>query len=331
MNQTSLAIEPIELPHQQAYNGQCFPYVLKCKQSGISLIDATAWASQQKQELIALSATHGALFLRGFPLKTAEDFDAMIVAFGLPNFPYKESLSNAVRINRTERVFTANEAPASVMIYLHHEMAQTPIFPSKLFFFCEQPPEKGGATPLCRSDVLLDQLKSRAPEFAQACQEKGLKYTNVMPAAADHSSGMGRSWQQTFNISTKHEAEARMEKLGYTWKWLEDGSLQATTPVLRAVFDLPDGRQSFFNQLIAASQGWQDARNDPSKSVTLGDGSPLDTESVLLAAKLGEELSFNVTWEQGDLALVDNFVTMHGRRPFTGTRKILASLVAADL
>jgi hypothetical protein len=30
------------------------------------------------------------------------------------------------------------------------------------------------------------------------------------------------------------------------------------------------------------------------------------------------------------VALVDNFVTMHGRRTFSGTRKVLASLVAAN-
>ena len=56
---------------------------------------------------------HGAVLFRGFPLATAEDFDAFVAAFDLPNFPYDESLSNAVRVNKTPRVFTANEAPPS--------------------------------------------------------------------------------------------------------------------------------------------------------------------------------------------------------------------------
>ncbi|MEL7517687.1 MAG: TauD/TfdA family dioxygenase, partial [Pseudomonadota bacterium] len=33
-------------------------------------------------------------------------------------------------------------------------------------------------------------------------------------------------------------------------------------------------------------------------------------------------------WQPGDVALVDNFTVMHGRRPFEGKRRVLASLVA---
>ena len=110
---------------------------------------------------------------------------------------------------------------------------------------------------------------------------------------------------------------------------LDDGCLRVTTPVLPAVRPLGDGRSSFFNQLIAAFQGWKDERNDPAKAITFGDGAPLDREAVNAATRLGDELTFDLQWQRGDVALVDNFVTMHGRRPFTGTRKVLASLVAA--
>jgi alpha-ketoglutarate-dependent taurine dioxygenase len=37
-----------------------------------------------------------------------------------------------------------------------------------------------------------------------------------------------------------------------------------------------------------------------------------------------------VPWQAGDVALVDNYVTMHGRRTFTGPRKVLVSLVAGE-
>ena len=47
-------------------------------------------------------------------------------------------------------------------------------------------------------------------------------------------------------------------------------------------------------------------------------------------AAIAEELTFDVPWQKGDVALIDNRVVMHGRRTFSGTRKVLASLVAMD-
>ena len=190
-------------------------------------------------ELVEQAARHGAVLFRGFPVSTADDFDAFVGAFDLPNFPYDESLSNAVRVNRTPRVFTANEAPPSVTIYLHHEMAQTPVYPSRLFFFCEQPATEGGATPICRSDVLWERLAALCPSFARDCEEKGLRYTNVMPTENDPGSGMGRGWQGTLRANDRDGAEERLRALGYSWEWLPDGCLRATTPVLPAVRRLP--------------------------------------------------------------------------------------------
>lgn len=325
----TLQVEDVGVEEQQKYGQGVFPLVLAC-QAPTTVGGATAWIAENRRQLCDRAALHGAILFRGFPLTGAEDFDRFITAFDLPNFPYEDSLSNAVRVIKTPRVFTANEAPPTVTIFLHHEMAQTPLYPGKLFFFCEQPADTGGATPLCRSDVLWDRLRTECPGFARDCESKGLKYSNVMPSQNDLTSGMGRSWQSTLRASTPQQAEGRLKALGYSWTWLDDGCLRATTPVLPAVRKLADGRMSFFNQLIAAFQGWKDERNDPSKAITFGDGTPLDRDAVNVATRLGEELSFNVPWQRGDVALVDNFVTMHGRRAFTGTRKVLASLVAAE-
>lgn len=323
-------VAPVSIAHQHTYHGEPFPLVLCCRNPASGRDATIQWVACQRQRLLKLSSLHGAILFRGFPLGNAEDFDAFVAAFQLRNFAYNESLSNAVRVNRTERVFTANEAPPDVAIFLHHEMAQTPIFPSRLFFFCEEPADSGGATPICRSDVLLARLEQQCPEFVAACQTHGLKYTNVMPVDADLQSGMGRSWKDTFRAADRKGAEQRMEELGYTWQWQADGCLRATTPVLQAVRELPGGRKSFFNQLIAAFQGWIDARNDPSKSITFGNDQTLDPAMVDLATRLAAEITFDIPWQTGDVALVDNFVTMHGRRTFQGTRKVLASLIASD-
>ena len=324
-----LQVETFALKGQKEHDGQVFPLAYRYDSAKATLEEATKWTAEHATEINSQAAKHGAVLLRGFPLASAEDFDAMVEAFDLPGFSYDDSLSNAYRINFTPRVFSANEAPPEATISLHHEMAQTPLYPSKLFFFCQVAPETGGATPICRSDVLWDRLVEKRPAFASNCKEKGLRYSNVMPAKADNASSMGRSWQSTFSADTREEAEARMNSLNYIWEWLPNGELRATTPVLPAVRDLGNGRHSFFNQLIAAFSGWKDARNDPSKAITFGDGSAIDPSDVQEASTLADELTFDVPWQAGDLVLVDNYVAMHGRRSFTGTRKVMASLVAA--
>jgi alpha-ketoglutarate-dependent taurine dioxygenase len=39
-----------------------------------------------------------------------------------------------------------------------------------------------------------------------------------------------------------------------------------------------------------------------------------------------DEEAVDLTWEQGDVVWVDNDQVLHARRPFTGPRKIMASL-----
>ena len=43
---------------------------------------------------------------------------------------------------------------------------------------------------------------------------------------------------------------------------------------------------------------------------------------------LADEFTQDLAWQAGDVALIDNFTVMHGRRPFEGKRRVLASLIA---
>lgn len=326
LEELSMGKQSIVIEGQQTHGDSLFPFVLGWSKSSGDLQRAADWVLAERKQLLSLATRHGAVLLRGFPVTTANDFDTIVAALNIENFPYRKSLSNAVRINRTERVFSANEAPPEVQIFFHHEMAQTPLFPKWILFSCEVAPTSGGATPICRSDVLYNQLAEQCPAFIAACTEQGLKYSNVMPGVDDPNSGMGRSWQSTLGVSEVAEAEARLRELAYSWEWLPDNSLRATTPALPAILDVGDGRLTFFNQLIAAYCGWKDARNDPSKSITHGDGSPLDASAVMVAVSLAEELAFDLAWQVGDIVLIDNRIAMHARRPFTPPRKVLASL-----
>jgi alpha-ketoglutarate-dependent taurine dioxygenase len=294
------------------------------------LIQIRTWVSDQKPELSRLLARHGAILFRNFGLSNEDDFDEFIQAFEFPNFTYAESLSNAVRQNRTERVFTANEAPSEVSIFLHHEMAQTPVFPSKLFFYCELAAQVGGETPLCRSDALLNVIATNQPNFLRKCENLGVRYSNTMPARNNSESGQGRSWRSTLSVETAAEAEIKLQALGYSWQWVAGDQLRVTTSVMPAVRTLSDGRRVFFNQLIAAFKGWKTDDDGRNKAITFGDGSAIDEDDMSRVADSAEALTFDLRWVTGDAVLVDNYLVMHGRRPFKGTRRVLASLIGSD-
>ena len=320
----------VEIDGLLSFDDSNFPSVLSNSQPNISMPELITWVQQHKPALESALSQSGALLFRGFPIVDAESFDIFSAAFGYPSFTYQESLSNAVRINFTERVFSANEAPKDVEIYLHHEMAQTPISPDKLFFFCKSAAEHGGATPICRSDQLFKALQQDDPELAQQFASKGLKYTTHMPAQDDHNSGQGRSWQSTLSVQTKQAAEAKLQALGYSWSWQDDASLQAVTPVLPAVRSLSNGTHVFYNQLVAAYMGWQGVRENPDKAILFGDGTSIPVAGLQRIVALTAKFTYDIDWQDGDIALIDNKMTMHGRRPYSGERKrqVLVALAA---
>ena len=315
------AIKFQSISDQLLFAESVFPLVVTPPRPNITLEESKAWIQQNLRYLETELASAGAILFRGFPINSAETFDEFSASFNYQSFTYKESLSNAVRINYTDRVFTANEAPKDVEIYLHHEMAQTPVSPDKIFFFCKTAADNGGATPICRSDKLYEAIKEADAALAKDFLEKGLKYTTLMPFEDNHASGQGRSWKGTLSVESQAEAETKLAELGYTWEWMEDRSLKAITPVLPAVRTLENGTQTFYNQLVAAYLGWRGVKENPASAITYGDDSHIPVESLELVVKLSKDFTFDLDWQDGDMALVDNKMAMHGRRPFTGERK----------
>ena len=288
------------------------------------------WLSETATDVMSVLDQVGAILFRGFPDGGDIEFDRCIEALGLQPFTYAESLSNAVRKNRTPRVFTANEAPPELEIFLHHEMAQTPLYPRYLFFYCEQAAASGGATPLCRSDYLMAALERQLHSFIKQCRDLDVSYTHTMPAQADAGSGQGRSWLDTLSVTSRLAAETKLQQLGYTWVWLQDDDLRVTTPALPAIRRTSTGTEVFFNQLVAAFAGWQDQRNSAASSVCFGDGSPMPIPALKEMIAIAYQQVYDHIWQAGDVILIDNLRVMHGRRPFSGTRTVLAGLAGAQ-
>ncbi|PQM33854.1 clavaminate synthase-like protein [Prunus yedoensis var. nudiflora] len=124
------------------------------------------------------------------------DFNDVVEASGFEEFPYVGGA--APRTNVVGRVFTANESPPDQKIPFHHEMAQVPEYPAKLFFFCEVEPGSGGETPIVLSHIVYERMKERYPEFVDKLEEHGLIYNRVLGEDDDPSSPIGRGWKSTF-------------------------------------------------------------------------------------------------------------------------------------
>ncbi|TYJ31566.1 hypothetical protein E1A91_A06G208100v1 [Gossypium mustelinum] len=316
-----------QLPnHQKHYGSFTFPSILSPnpKSSPSSLSVFSEAIKFHKPFLDSLLLKSGALLFRGFPVKTAKDFNDVVEAFGFEELPYVGGA--APRTNVVGRVFTANESPPDQKIPFHHEMAQVPEFPSKLFFFCEVEPGSGGETPIVLSHIVYEKMKEKYPEFVDRLEVHGLLYTRVLGEDDDPSSPIGRGWKSTFLTSDKAVAEERAAKLGMKLEWLRNGVKTVMGPIPAIKYDKSRHRKIWFNSMVAAYTGWEDARNDPVKAVTFGDGQPLPADIIYDCLKILEDECVSIPWKKGDVMLIDNLATLHSRRSFNPPRRVLASL-----
>ena len=295
-----------------------FPVTFDTSTESVSIEE---WIRQNRVAINNSLKQTGAVLIRGLAMQDPDHFEKFVAAYGLPMFPYKKSLSNAVRVNYSERVFTANEAPSQVEIYLHHEMAQTPVSPSVLFFCCISAAEQGGATPLCRSDQLFEAFKLSHPKWTEQLVSKGLRYVTRMPAVSDESSGQGRSWYNTLNVRDKDEVEKKLTAMGYEYSWQNNGGLETLSPLLPGVVELTNGGQSFYHQLIAAYRGWPGVRENPASGVMFGDKTEIPVGLLESLSSMAEDYTTDLHWADGEIAMLNNRMIMHGRRPYSGNRK----------
>lgn len=329
------AFAPTSIPDQVTVDGVAFPLTLApaVSSSATTYAALAAQVRRERQMVLEAAARHGAVLLRGFGGKdhSAEGFAAVAEALGLEKYPYVGGAAPRTNVVR-DVVFTTNESPPSEPIPFHHEIAQVPDPPSYILFYCETPSRQGGETPIIRSDVVARYFFDAFPAFAREVEVKGVRYIRTMPLEDDNSSAIGRSWKSTFQCQTKAEAEAAMAKIGTEWEWLANGDVRTTSAVVPAIrTDKRTGRKMFFNSIVAAFTGWIDSRNDPTKSVVLGDGSPVNAEALLATAAFQRDNRVAFPWQAGDIIIIDNFTTMHSRNSFERPRRVLAAIGGPSL
>jgi len=268
---------------------------------------------------------HGAILFRGFNLKTAKDFDDFANACGYENFPYVGGA--APRNVVYGGVHTTNESPPEINIAFHHEMAQVPNWPKKLFFYCQTPPASGGETPIVLSNEVYNRVNAQYPEFVEKLEKLGSIYLRVMSPEQDSQSPIGRSWKATFGTDDKATAEKKCEELGMKFEWLGDNMKTVNkTPIAAVQVDDRTGKKVWFNSIVAAYTQWNDARNKGEKAVAYGNGEWFAPEHINGTLKIMNEICVAFKWQQGDVVLIDNRQALHSRRSFVPPRDIYAWL-----
>jgi alpha-ketoglutarate-dependent taurine dioxygenase len=317
-----------KITHQKQVNGRDFPLVILPPNGAVASEKSAFehWMSDHRAELHGKLIEHGALLFRGFPVSGADAFEAMLDQTDYQNMPYVGGAAPRTQVTQS-RIVTANESPATETIPFHHEMAQTPHPPGYIFFYCDVAPETGGATSILHSAEICSAFFELDPDFAAKIEHEGVRYIRVMPAITDTGSPIGRSWKETFRVETRAECEQVLREHKMTWTWLDNDELRTESPTLSGIrFDDETKQKTFFNSILAVYTGWDDARNVANKAVVSGDGAEMDAQVMAKTADRMAQLCVNFTWHSQDVLFLNNHTVLHAREPFTGQRRILASI-----
>lgn len=323
-----MSLNIASIPEQKQVAGRDFPLVVTPPDDQVASdrVHFEQWMSEYKGELHQRLIEHGAILFRGFPVPSAEAFEMFLDMTDYQNMPYVGGAAPRTQVTQS-RIVTANESPPSEKIPFHHEMAQTPHPPGYIFFYCDVAPASGGATSILHSGEICRRFFDIAPEFAASVEEQGVRYIRFMPAETDTGSAIGRSWKETFQVDTRAECEVKLAEHGMSWEWQDDDILRTESRTLPAIqYDPETDQKTFFNSIIAVYTGWDDARNVAREAVIRGDGTPMDADVMGKTVEAMDQLCVNFRWQEGDVLFVNNHTVLHAREPFSGDRRILASI-----
>lgn len=236
---------------------------------------------------------------------------------------------NSPRTKVGSNVYTSTEYPREFTISMHNEMSYAHSWPARLAFYCQVQPGGGGATPVVDAALWLDSLDSEVREAFAG----GVRYVQNL----HDGYGLGKSWQDTFETTSREEVEAFLAPAGADWKWQADGGIRVSSVRPATARHPVTGTEAWFNQAdqwhpaglgddTAAALAQIMPEDDLPQNVTFADGSPIPAEYVAQIRDRGLEHAVDVDWRTGDLLLIDNVLLAHGRRPFTGDRRVLVAM-----
>jgi alpha-ketoglutarate-dependent taurine dioxygenase len=156
----------------------------------------------------------------------------------------------------------------------------------------------------------------------------------------NYNEDIGASISDAFGTGEPGAVERYCGSHEIEFEWLPDGTLR-TRQRRHAVVRHPlTGRRCWFNQIAFLSQ-WTLAPEVREYLVDLygedglpfdtrfGNGDPIGADVVELINATYEANTVREPWEAGDLLLVDNIRTAHGREAFAGPREVVVGMADA--
>jgi alpha-ketoglutarate-dependent taurine dioxygenase len=298
---------------------QQLPLVIEPVVDGVSL---TSWAINNRNWIDEQLLKYGGIIFRNFDVNKNFNFEEFIqsVSSKLLDYTYASTPRTLV----SGKVYTSTEYPAEQSIPLHNEMAYALSWPLKIWFFSVKVVEKGGETPIANSRRIFQLLDSRIKD---KFIEKKVMYVR------NYLTGIDLAWQDVFQTNNKTDVESYCRQAGIEFEWKSEDHLR-TTQVCQAVAIHPQTKESvWFNQahLFHVSSLQPKVREslseeDLPRDAFYGDGSPIESSVIEEINQIYQQESIIFPWQEGDILMLDNMLTAHGRRPFSGTRKVLVGM-----
>jgi hypothetical protein len=290
--------------------------------------DPARWVAERRDALRAAVAEHGSLLVRGLELRDAAEAGAVFRQLGSL---MTETEGFAPRRSYAQGVYSSSKWPPNQQMCMHHERSYALEFPSLMLFACLAAPTDAGATPVADSPTVLHALPT---ELVERFERVGWLLIR------NYNDDIGASVADAFGTDDRDAIERYCRANAITFEWQPDGALR-TWQRRRAVMAHPlTGRRCWFNQIAFLNEWTIDpevreylvdvyGEDGLPFNTRFGDGAPIGADVVQVINEVYEAHTARERWQAGDLMLVDNVRTAHGREPFEGPREVVVAMADA--